>query len=118
MVKDEAEAYKQKGKVSIFQSKFLGGFHISSVPLIPLVLSDNEPALQLGNKLFAEHRYEDAIKEYSTAIVRGPWCWERVNVELILPVLPTDQRSDGKNVLHQPCFMLPKGKDEIARSMW
>ncbi|KAL1926245.1 hypothetical protein VTP01DRAFT_5942 [Rhizomucor pusillus] len=37
MVKDEAEAYKQK-----------------------------------GNKLFAEHRYEDAIKEYSTAIIKDP----------------------------------------------
>ncbi|CDH57759.1 hypothetical protein RO3G_09401 [Lichtheimia corymbifera JMRC:FSU:9682] len=27
---------------------------------------------QLGNKLFAEHRYEDAIKEYSTAIIKDP----------------------------------------------
>ncbi|KAI7850851.1 hypothetical protein BDC45DRAFT_517299 [Circinella umbellata] len=25
-----------------------------------------------GNKLFAEHRYEDAIKEYSTAIIKDP----------------------------------------------
>ena len=70
MGKDEAEAYKKAGNINSEQTPcFRRTIWLFCDKVNIWHLKPRFGFIILGNKLFAEHRYEDAIKEYSTAIV-------------------------------------------------